>query len=96
MSRKTDARDIHVRHDADLRVIVRCGLSSHGNPCEDVVLKPDVLDAHLSIAAVMHGKVSGMDSGIRVTYRISLVNPKRDKLRKGQLCTCNECVSVAV
>lgn len=79
-----------VRHDAEIRVVVRCGLTFHGNPCSDTIVPAYLLDAHLTVQSITHGKVSGMDSGIRVKYRYSLVNPERDTLVDGQLCDCRD------
>lgn len=80
-----------VRHDAELRVVTTCGLSMHGDPCSDTTVEARLLDAHLTVQAFMHGKVSGMDSGIRVSCSYSLVNPDRDALGDGKLCDCKEC-----
>ena len=84
-----------VRHDAELRVVTKCGLSAHGNPCSDTIVEARHLDAHLTVQSFMHGKVSGMDSGIRVRCSYKLVNPERDVLVDGQLCPCDECMKEA-
>lgn len=77
-----------VRHDAEILVTANCSI--HGKH-KDIV-SASLLDAHLAVEAVTHGKVSGMDSGVRYKYRIKLVNPKRDILKNGQLCPCLDCV----
>lgn len=81
-------QNVVVRHDAEIHVVTKCGLSSHRNPCNDTTVEAYLLDSHLAIQAFMHGKVSGMDSGIRVTSSYKLVNPERDILENGQLCPC--------
>lgn len=86
-------KKILVRHDAKVRVVIRCGLSGHPNPCSDSVVEARMLDAHLAISgSYVHGKVSGRDSGIRVRATYRLVNPERDALGDGELCTCAECL----
>lgn len=84
-----------VAHDATFHVVIRCGLSSHGNPCNDSHVEPELLDGHLTVQAVLHGKVSGYDSGIRVTQRVTLDNPTRNLLGNGKLCPCDKCQEVA-
>jgi len=80
-----------VAHDAMLRVVITCGLSAHGDPCSDSLVPAASLDGHLVVQSVIHGKVSGYDSGIRVKQRVSLVNPDRDLLGDGKLCPCERC-----
>ena len=82
---------MRVRHDARVRVVIKCGLPGHHRPCSDDVMEVRLLDAHLAVAAVTHGKVSGMDSGVRVRSRVTLVDPTRDVLQDGQTCPCAEC-----
>lgn len=83
---------VNVRHDATVHVVIKCGYSFHGDPCNDSIIPITHLDAHLAVMSVMHGKVSGYDSGIRVTQSWELANPERDILKKGELCTCKECL----
>jgi hypothetical protein len=81
-----------VRHDAEIRVVIECGLSLHDSPCSDSIVEARLLDTHLAVSgSFMHGKVSGMDSGVRVKARYSLVHPERDTLVDGQLCDCRYC-----
>lgn len=83
------------RHDAELHVVITCGLSSHGEPCDDSIIPAYELEAHLTLMAVMHGKVSGYDSGVRVQWAYEFVNPERDVLADGEPCTCKECLVAA-
>lgn len=83
-----------VRHDAELEVVIRCNAAGHSKPCSKSIIIAPTLDAHLAISgSYMHGKVSGMDSGIRVRASYKLVNPKRDVLKNGELCPCKDCVN---
>lgn len=54
-----------------IRVRVTCGLSAHGRVCSNDVVRADLLDSHLAVVAYTHGKVSGMDSGVKVQYRLA-------------------------
>lgn len=56
-----------------LRVRVTCNQRGHRRPCSDDVMEARLVDAHLQVVAFCHGKVSGMDSGVRVKYRLSRV-----------------------
>jgi hypothetical protein len=80
-----------VAHDATFRVVITCGLSMHGDPCSDDVVPARSLDGHLTVQSVIHGKVSGYDSGIRVKQRTTLIDPERNLLGDGKLCPCAEC-----
>jgi hypothetical protein len=81
---------MRVKHGTKFRVVITCGLSTHRDPCSDDIVPAEHLDGHLTVAAVMHGKVSGHDSGIRVKQRVSLVDPS-DELTGDQLCDCARC-----
>ncbi len=80
-----------VRHDAEVRVVITCSEPEHDKPCNESILKPAMLDAHLALASYEHGKISGMMSPGKVQYKVSLVKPERDILKNGQLCPCGEC-----
>lgn len=56
-----------------LRVKVTCNMPGHKRPCSNDVMEAALIDAHLQVVAFCHGKISGMDSGIRVRYRLSRV-----------------------
>jgi len=87
-----ELQKVLVRHDADIHLKVKCGLSGHPNPCVDRVVKASELDAALTVQSYIHGKISGYDSGIRVKANYKLVNPERDLLKNGELCNCQECL----
>ena len=62
-----------VPHDTPIEVTITCNAQGHSKPCAKYVVPAYQLDADATVQAVMHGKVSGMDSGIRVRRRIRIV-----------------------
>ena len=80
-----------VRHDAEIRLIVECKKFHPETPCVDRIIPARSLNTYLDIQSYLHGKVSGMDSGVQVKYTYNLVNPERDVLKDGTLCPCDEC-----
>lgn len=91
MPKEKAMKTVLVRHDAELEVTTKCSMPFHTKPCNKTIIVAPTLDAHMAIQAYMHGKVSGMDSGVRVKCTYRLVNPDRDILKDGQLCPCDKC-----
>ena len=83
---------MRVKHGTKVRVVIKCGIASHGDPCSDEIVPIEHLEAHSDVNAFMHGKVSGSDSGVRVTRTVTLVDPT-DELTGDQLCDCADCVA---
>lgn len=78
---------MRLKHGTNVRV--RCERGWVG-PSDDLV-PLEHLGAHLTVLAVMHGKVSGLSAGDGAKVRVTV--DKADVLVGDQLCDCERCVA---
>ncbi len=85
------AETISVRHDAEFEVTFHVKANS-AVPTGDrtSIVRADMLNAHLTVGAAMYVGNSITRHG-SATYSLHMVNPERDTLKDGELCTCKDC-----
>lgn len=78
---------VQVRCDADIRITTYSSL--FGEQVD--IVRADLVDAHLGVMAIMHGKISGYEGNAapcKITG-LELVNPD-DELKDGAECPCGK------
>ena len=85
------AETVMVRHDAEYEVTFHV-TENTAVPTGDrtSIVRADMLDAHLTVGAAMYVGNSITRHG-SATYSLRMVNPERDTLKDGELCTCDDC-----
>lgn len=82
--------EVTVRHDAEIEITfhVSSGVVAPGDRKQ--VTTADLLNAALTVGSAMYVGNSAHRHG-SASYSLRLVNPERDTLKDGELCTCDDC-----
>jgi hypothetical protein len=85
------AETVSVRHDAEFEVTFHVTANTAVPTCDRTsIVRADMLNAHLTVGSAMYVGNSLHRHGA-ASYSLRMVNPERDTLKDGELCTCDDC-----